>query len=158
MGSEFSPEKIQQMKDEAHEGMKETLDELRRDAPKVVDTAAAVGSTLGGAASFTALYFGGSVAGLSAAGITSGLAAAGGIVGGGMAAGVGVLAAPVAVLGVVGYAIAKKRRNAKLAAALNRAIEKLYAIQERLMANAEYFRGELAEIKEYIGEFERQRP
>lgn len=159
MGREFSPEKIQQMKDEAHEGMKETLDELGRDAPKVVDTAAAaVGSTLGGAASFTALYFGGSVAGLSAAGITSGLAAAGGIIGGGMAAGVGVLAAPVAVLGVVGYAIAKKRRNAKLAAALNRAIEKLYAIQERLMANAEYFRDELAEIKAYIGQFEHQRP
>ena len=75
-----------------------------------------------------------------------------------MAAGVGVLAAPVAVLGVVGYAIAKKRRNAKLAAALNRAIEKLYAIQERLMANAEYFRDELAEIKAYIGQFEHQRP
>ena len=159
MGSEFSPEKVQQVKDEARESMKEALDELRRDHPKVVDAAGvAVGSTLGGAASFTALYFGGSVTGLSAAGITSGLAAAGGIVGGGMAAGVAVLAAPVAVLGVVGFAIAKKRKNAKLAAALNRAIEKLYAIQERLVANAEYFRDELAEIKAYIDQFEHQRP
>ena len=159
MGSQFSPAKIQQMKDEAHEDMKEALDELRRDAPKVVDAAAAaVGSTLGGAASFTALYFGGSVVGLSAAGMTSGLAAAGAVIGGGMAAGVAVLAAPVAALGVIGYGIAKKRRNAKLAAALGRAIEKLYKIQERLMANAEYFREELAEIKAYIDQFELQRP
>lgn len=158
MGNELSTEKIQQMKDEAYESMKEAIDELRRDHPKVVDAAgAAVGSTLGGAASFTALYFGGTV-GLSAAGITSGLAAAGAIVGGGMVAGVGVLAAPAVVLGVAGYAIAKKRRNAKLAAALNRAIQKLYTIQERLMANAEYFRKELAEIKAWIDDFERQRP
>lgn len=162
MGSEFSPEKIQQVKDEAHESMKETLDELRRDEPKVVDTAAAaVGSTLGGAASFTALYFGGSVPGRSAAEITAGLAA--GAIVGGMMAGVGVLAAPVAVLGVVGYAIAKKRRNAKQEAARNakqeaalrRAIEKLYAIQERLMTNAEYIREVLAENEAYITELEK---
>ena len=159
MGSEFSPAKVQRMKDETHKDMKEALDELRRDEPKAVDAAAAaVGSTLGGAASFTALYFGGSVVGLSAAGMTSGLAAAGAIIGGGMAAGMAVLAAPVAILGVFGYGIAKKRRNAKLAAALSRAIKKLYKIQERLMANAEYFREELAEIKAYIDQFERQRP
>lgn len=158
MGIEFSPEKIQQMKDEAYESMKETIDELRRDAPKVVDAAGvAVGSALGGGASFTALYFGG-VTGMSAAGITSGLAAAGALVGGGMAAGVAVLAAPVVVLGVVGYATVKKRRNSKQATALNRAIEKLYAIQERLIANAEYFPKELAEIKAYIDQFESRRP
>ena len=75
-----------------------------------------------------------------------------------MAAGMAVLAAPVAILGVLGYGIAKKRRNAKLAAALSRAIEKLYKIQEQLMANAEYFREELAEIKAYIDQFELQRP
>ena len=156
MGSKFSPAKIQQMKDEAHEDMKEALDEFRRDEPEVADAAgAAVGSTLGGAASFTALYFGG-VTGLSAAGITAGLAAAG--FGAGMVAGIGVLAAPVAILGIAGYAITKKRRNAKLAAALSRAIEKLYEIQERLMANAEYFRKELAEIKAYIDELKRQKP
>ena len=157
MRDEFSPEKIQRMKDEVHKEMKETIDELRRDEPEVADAAgAAVGSTLGGAASFTVLYFGGSVVGLSAAGITSGLAAAG--LGAGMVAGIGVLAAPVAILGIAGYAFVKKRRNAKLAAALGRAIEKLYKIQERLMANAEYFRQELAEIKAYIDQFESQRP
>ncbi len=157
MGIEFSPEEIKRMKDEAHEDMKDTIDELRRDEPKAADAAgAAVGGVLGGAASFTALYFGGSVVGLSAAGITSGLAAAG--FGAGMVAGVGVLALPVAILGVGGYAIVKKRRSAKLAAALDRAIEKLYKIQERLIANAEYFREELAEIKAYIDEFKHQKP
>ena len=37
--------------------------------------------------------------GLSAAGITSGLAAAGALVGGGMVAGIAVLAAPAVILG-----------------------------------------------------------
>ena len=60
--------------------------------------AGALGAGIGGVGSFAALYGLGSVVGLSAAGITSGLAAAGGIVGGGMAAGVFVLAAPVAVI------------------------------------------------------------
>ena len=141
----LGPEDIKRMKDEAYEDMKKALDEFGRDHPKAHEAAAAaVGSTLGGAASFTALYFGGVVTGLSAAGITSALAWAGAIVGGGMAAGVGVLAAPVAVLGIGGYARAKWRTNAKLAAALGRAIEKLYNIQERLIANAEHFREELA--------------
>ena len=46
--------------------------------------AAAVGVGFGGAISFVTLYYGGSVVGLSAAGITSGLAAAGSVVGGGI--------------------------------------------------------------------------
>ena len=56
--------------------------------------AGALGAGIGGVGSFAALYGLGSVVGLSAAGITSGLAAAGSIVGGGMVAGVFVLAAP----------------------------------------------------------------
>lgn len=158
MGSEFSPAEILRMKNKAHKDMKEALDELRRDFPKVVEAAVTlVGGTLGGAASFTALYLGG-VTGLSAVGMTTGLATAGAIVGGGMLAGVFVLAAPVAAFGVAGYAIAKKRRNAKLAASLGRAIEKLYKIQERLTANAEYFLEELAEIKAYINQLKCQKP
>ena len=68
--------------------------------------AGALGAGIGGVGSFAALYGLGSVVGLSAAGITSGLAAAGGIVGGGMVAGVFVLAAPVAVLGGIGVGVA----------------------------------------------------
>ena len=59
--------------------------------------AGALGAGIGGVGSFAALY-GLGVVGLSAAGITSSLATAGTIVGGGMAAGVFVLAAPVAIL------------------------------------------------------------
>ncbi|MGE7663515.1 hypothetical protein ACQKL6_17720 [Peribacillus sp. NPDC097197] len=73
----------------------------------------ALGAGLGGAASFAALYGLGTV-GLSAAGITSGLAAAGGIVGGGMAAGVFVLAAPVALLAGGGIALSAWHRKTKL--------------------------------------------
>jgi len=141
-------------KEEAHAAIKDVLDELHRDHPEIVESAAAaVGMSLGGAASFTALYLGGTI-GLSAAGLTSGLATAGAVAGGGMLAGVAVLAAPIVILGVVGYAIAKNRKNAEMAAALHTAIAKLYRIQERLIANAEYFRDELAEIKAYIGQFE----
>ena len=69
----------------------------------------ALGAGGGAALSFAALYSLG-VTGLSAAGITSGLAAAGAIVGGGMAAGIGVLAAPV----VVGYALFSSKKHKEL--------------------------------------------
>ncbi len=75
---------------------------------------AAGGIGAGGAIGFAGLYFGGSVVGLSAAGITSGLAAAGSIIGGGMTAGIAVLAAPAVVLGIVGYALMANRNKKKL--------------------------------------------
>ena len=52
----------------------------------------------GGAIGFAALYLGGPIVGLNAAGIAGGLAAAGALVGGGMAAGIAVLAAPAVLL------------------------------------------------------------
>lgn len=76
--------------------------------------AGALGAGIGGVGSFATLYGLGSVVGLSAAGITSGLAAAGSIVGGGMVAGVFVLAAPVAVLGGVGVGVASHLKHKQL--------------------------------------------
>lgn len=73
----------------------------------------ALGAGFGGAASFAALYFAGTV-GLSAAGITSGLATAGAIIGGGMAAGTFVLAAPIAILGLGGALFISRRNKRKL--------------------------------------------
>lgn len=73
----------------------------------------ALGAGMGGVGAFAALY-GLGTAGLSAAGITSGLAAAGGIVGGGMAAGVFVLAAPVAILAAGGVGVASHLKNKQL--------------------------------------------
>ena len=143
-------DEIKRMKEEATKETREILIRIEKDYPGITEgMATAVGAGVGGAGSLAALSALG-YSGLSAAGITSGLATAGSIVGGGMVAGIGVLAAPVAILGVVGYALAKKRKSAKLAAALGAAISKLYAIQERLMANAEYFREEIAGIKAAI--------
>lgn len=72
-----------------------------------------VGAGAGAVVSFAALY-GLGIVGLSAAGITSGLAAAGAIVGGGMAFGVVVLAAPVAVGAITCTAIVSSIRNKQL--------------------------------------------
>lgn len=76
--------------------------------------AGALGAGIGGVGSFAALYGLGSVVGLSAAGITSGLAAAGSIVGGGMVAGVFVLAAPIAVLAAGGVGLAAHLKHKQL--------------------------------------------
>lgn len=76
--------------------------------------AGAIGAGIGGVGSFAALYGLGSVVGLSAAGITSGLAVAGSVVGGGMVAGVFVLAAPVALLAAGGVGLASHLKNKQL--------------------------------------------
>lgn len=76
--------------------------------------AGALGAGIGGVGSFAALYGLGSVVGLSAAGIASGLATAGSIVGGGMVAGIFVLAAPVAVLAAGGVGLAAHLKNKQL--------------------------------------------
>ncbi|ONI47036.1 hypothetical protein AN644_01925 [Candidatus Epulonipiscium fishelsonii] len=67
---------------------------------------ASLGGGVGGSIGFSALYFGGSVVGLSAAGITSGLAATGSIIGGGMLAGIGLIALPAIALASVGTGVA----------------------------------------------------
>ncbi|BBH46839.1 hypothetical protein KU43P_33160 [Pseudomonas sp. KU43P] len=149
---------INRIRNEATKQVRAILDQLENDYPGVTEgLAAALGSTAGAAGSFGALYMLG-VTGLSAPGITSGLATAGALVGGGMVAGIGVLAAPIAILGVGGYALMKSRKNAKLAAALGEAISKLYNIQERLMKNAETFKAEIAAIKQTIDMLTRKKP
>jgi|BioPla2DNA2_1021312.scaffolds.fasta_scaffold45759_2 hypothetical protein len=126
------------------------LNKLEKSHPGITEgMATIIGGAVGGGGSLLALI-GLGTSGLSAAGISSGLAAAGSIIGGGMVAGIGVLAAPVAILAVAGYSIAKKRSNAKLAAALGQAIGDLYDIQEHLVKNAEYFVEEIAGIKATI--------
>lgn len=147
------------LKTEATDETRAIVQEIERDYPGITEgLATALGASAGGAGSLFALSTFGTVAGLSAPGITSGLAAAGALVGGGMVAGIGVLAAPVAVLGVAGYAVAKRRKSAKLTAALGEAIRKLYGIQEHLLANAEYFRDEIAGIKVAIDKLSSKKP
>lgn len=104
---------VQSVINEANEALNDKTRTIAKSAiPEVLAGALGVGA--GGALSFAALYLGGSVVGLSAAGITSGLAAAGALIGGGMAAGVAVLAAPVAVLGATGVGVASHVKNKKL--------------------------------------------
>lgn len=107
--------------------------------PEVLAGALAAG--VGGVGSFLALYGLGSVVGLSAAGITSGLAAAGAIVGGGMAAGVFVLATPVAVLAAGGVGVASHLKNKQLKQEKERlykeALKKHEAIIQALKAEAD---------------------
>lgn len=103
--------------------------------------AGALGAGIGGVGSFAALYGLGSVVGLSAAGITSGLATAGSIVGGGMSAGVLVLAAPVAVLAAGGVGLAAHLKNKQLRQEKERlykeALKKHEAIIQALKSEAD---------------------
>ncbi|WP_221067129.1 hypothetical protein [Methylomagnum ishizawai] len=155
---EIDHDEIEQMKNQATREVKAVLDELENDYPGITEGMATVLASGAGAAGSLAALYGLGVTGLSAAGITSGLAAAGSLVGGGMVAGIGVLAAPIALLGVGAYAVAKKMKNAKLAAALGTAIRKLYEIQERLLQNAEYFKEEIAGIKAAIDLLTKKKP
>lgn len=99
-----------------------------------------LGAGIGAMGSFAALYGLGTV-GLSAAGITSGLAAAGSIVGGGMVAGVFVLAAPAVVLAAGGVGVAAHLKNKQL----KQEKERLY--QEALKQHEAIIRA----LKEEVG-------
>jgi hypothetical protein len=141
---------IKDMKEKASIEVSRILDRLEKDHPGITEgLAASLGAAIGAGGSLAALSALG-VTGLSAVGISTGLATAGALVGGGMVAGIGVLAAPVAILAVVGFTIAKKIKSARLAASLGKAISGLYDIQTQLIENAEYFKDEISGIKTTI--------
>lgn len=126
--------------DETNEALKDKSRKIDN-SPISEVLAGALGGGAGIGIGFAALYYGGSVVGLSAAGITSGLAAAGGIIGGGMAAGIAVLAAPAVILsgvgiGVASYAKYKKLKNAK-ELTYQEAIKKQNAILQALKNETE---------------------
>lgn len=99
--------------DDADAALKDKSRKIK-DSPLSEILAGAVGVGVGAGISFAALYLGGSVVGLSAAGITSGLAAAGALIGGGMVAGLAVLAAPAAILGGLAVGTTSHFKNKKL--------------------------------------------
>lgn len=102
--------------------------------------AGALGAGVGGIGSFAALYGLGTV-GLSAAGITSGLAAAGSFVGGRMVAGVFVLAAPAVFLAGGAILLASNLKNNQLKQEKERlykeALQKHEAIIQALKAETD---------------------
>lgn len=99
--------------------------------------AAGAGLAVGGIAGVGLLSAMGTVAGLSAAGITSGLAAAGALIGGGMVAGIGVLAAPAVILGGGAYALANKAKNKKLIQEKEMLIQRIMLAHDRIMMKLE---------------------
>ena len=110
-----SVDSLQQVVNVINEAAAATNDKSRtiRDSAIPEVLSGALGAGIGGVGSFAALYGLGTV-GLSAAGITSGLAAAGSIVGGGMVAGVFVLAAPAVILAAGGVGVAAHLKNKQL--------------------------------------------
>ena len=165
---------VQQMKRKAQRDVKAVRDQLNRYLPEVakqvfknVNVLDGVGLSVGLVSSVLAAF--GSVAGLSAAGISSGLAAIGGPVASvlmalkvatvsPMVAGVSVF---TGVGALSGYGIANmmtwmKNREEKPVMKLEEAIEKLKTIEARLKPTR-YFRSEIAEIKTYIKELKLER-
>ena len=110
-----SVDSLQQVVNVINEAAAATNDKTRtiRESAIPEVLSGALGAGIGGIGSFAALYGLGTV-GLSAAGITSGLATAGSIVGGGMFAGVFVLAAPAVVLAAGGVGVAAHLKNKQL--------------------------------------------
>jgi hypothetical protein len=144
----MSPDAIASMKMQATQEMRDVLQVLEKNNSGITEgLATALCAGTGAAGSIAALSSMGAVSGLSAAGVTTGLAAAGGLLGGGMLVGIGVLAAPVAALGMFGYSLAAKIKKANNAAALGLAAKRICDVQSRLIRHEEHFREELAYIK-----------
>jgi hypothetical protein len=104
---------VEKLVTEANEAISDTTRVASDDDDMNEALVAAGGVGVGGGIGFAALYFAG-VTGLSAAGITSGLAAAGSLIGMGMVGGIAVLAAPALLLGIGGYAWTAQRNKKKL--------------------------------------------
>lgn len=149
------------MKKEASTEIHNVLEELEKYSPGITGELSGIGGgitggTVGGAISLATLFFGGKVVGLSAAGVTSGLAAAGAVAGGGMVAGVGVLALPVVVLAAAGYAGVKKYKNVKRTTTFGKAISELCDIKSRLIQHEEHFKEEIAYIDGVIASLKKR--
>ena len=100
---------VESMRTKANQDLRDVLQDLEKHHAGITEgVAAALGAGTGAATSLTAMSSLGTVSGLSAAGVKTGIAAAGGLLGGGTLLGVGVLAAPIAALGVLGYGVAKR--------------------------------------------------
>ena len=139
---------VESMRTKASQDLRNVLQELENNHAGITEgVATALGAGTGAATSLTAMSSLGTVTGLSAAGVKTGLAAAGGLLGGGTLLGVGVLSAPVAALGMLGYGVAKRRQRAKTAASIGMSAKKICDIQSQLIQHKEHFREELVQIR-----------
>lgn len=104
---------VEKLVEEASAAVQEPSRVASKDAEINEALALAGGIGTGGTIGFAALYYAGAT-GLSAVGITTALAAAGTLVGGGMTAGIAVIAAPAVLIGVGAYAWAAQRNKKQL--------------------------------------------
>ncbi|HIJ90571.1 MAG: hypothetical protein OEV89_07365 [Desulfobulbaceae bacterium] len=144
----MEPDFVEYLKVQAPADVRKALQQLEKDHSSLNEgVATALGAGTGAAGSLAALSSLGTVSGLSAAGVATGLWSAGSLVGGGMLVGLGVLATPVAVMGALGYTVAKKRKKNKDAVAVGLAIKKILEIQALLNKHKESFKEELTYIR-----------
>lgn len=122
--------------------------------PEILGAIGGVGAgAVAGAGIMAAGAAGGTV---GAAAITSGLATAGSIIGGGMLAGIGVVAAPAVLLGVGGYWLLSERNKKRLAeakeAALQDAMCKRDAILRELKAKNSDNKGRIEYLNRLVSQ------
>lgn len=113
--------------------------------------AAAGGVGAGAAVGYAALYFAGTT-GLSAAGITSALAAAGALVGGGMTAGIAIIAAPAVLIGVGAYAWVAQTNKTKLIEKKEMLLQEVLKKHDAVLAAQQKVSEENKERADYLAE------
>jgi hypothetical protein len=123
---------IQKLVSEAGAAIDDTARTLfKSDIPEVLGAAGGIGA---GAAAGAGILTAGAASGTAgAAALTSGLATAGALIGGGMVAGIGVIAAPAVVLGVAGVWVVARRNKRKLLQAKERLLQEALRKRDALL-------------------------
>ena len=113
MSPQLTAEEIDELRENTGKDIQRILRELDSSVPGINEELGAItGAVIGGSSSLAILSSLG-VSGLTRIGISSGLSAAGSFVGGSALAGIGVLATPVAVLGMAIYSGCKYKKSRK---------------------------------------------
>jgi len=131
-------------KEETNRVIATILGELEKELPEETELLwAFAGGLLGAGAALAMLFFFGKVTGLSAPGITSGLAALGSFLGGGMFTGLCLLLLPAPLFAIAGYTLARARNRMQILRATRDAAENLDALRKELARETHLFTEEL---------------
>lgn len=127
------PHSPQGLPPEAVDRIWAVLRALGREVPEETESLWGLfGALCGGGVSFAALWHFGKVKGLTAPGLTSALAELGRLAGGGMTAGLVMIAVPLIAGCMAGYALARRRNERRMAAVFHAAEKELRALQQEL--------------------------
>lgn len=144
MSNELINEQLIQLQKEINADIYKIAQEVETTCPGYVSgLSTALGASIGGGISYAALSYAG-ITGLSASGVTSGLAA----LGSGMVAGIGVLSLPVAAVGGMGYFAVKRVNKNKKEKFITEQIAKLLDLKiKALETSKDFFREEISKIE-----------